>query len=357
MSDVTPEVVATEATPAEEVAKQDLPVNQEKKLTGRAALRAKLTAKSDEVFNKIQADRAPKAVAPAETPTSEAPTEAAPAVAALEEAGVEVPEQKKTESDSQYATKVAKLLLQVQRAEANGLKYKSDFEKVSARNAELEAKFAEVSADPVKALKLANMSPDEMAQAMIDGKLSKSEEKVVKQELPPEVLELIEEGKRLKAEKLEREEKTKADEQRTKNVKIVDDAKQAIIDKFPTLDLIPSDRLFDAYSQVTAAQGEEPPFEDFAEMMQKNVLAELVAGVGHKGTLKAIIAAKPELREFLIAELGLKAAAPVAAPVVTTPAVQKTLGKVVPETPTRTETMSVKERNARMNSAAGKVFT
>jgi hypothetical protein len=352
MSDTTESVVTPESveTPSTETPKQ----------SSRAEMRAKLAADRDAAVESIFAKKplvSPETSIPATEPAPVAtnPETAQEAVAALEEAGAEVPAQKPNETKVQYETKIAKLLLQVQRAEANGLKYKSDLEKTTSELSELKAKFAEASSDPVKALKLANMTPDELAQAMLDGKLSRAEEKVAKQELAPEVLEIIAEHKRLKAEKAEREAATKAEAERGELIKTVGDLKKTVLDRFPVLELIPDGSVLDAYLQVERASNNTVSFEEFAASMQKNVISELSAGMSHKGTLKAILAEKPELREFLIAELGLKASAPALVP--KEPESPRVLTNAVgAENPSKGRELSARERMQLAAAAANKMF-
>ena len=349
-TEITP---STTPAPSTEAAPAPKP---ERVLHGRAELRARLTQKSNDVFAGIAEakkfkDESPAPVSSA-TPNSEAVAET---VASLEEAGVEVPDQKKTETKVQYETRIARLLLQVQRAESEGLKHKGALEKVNNELADLKAKFAEASSDPVKALKLANMTPDEMAQAMLDGKLSKAEEKVVKQELPPEVLELIEEGKRLKAEKAAQVEATENLKIREGNIKLIDTAKRGLVEQYPALELIPNDRLLDAYESIAKATGAEPDFAEFAAKLQDNVLGEVLAAVKHKGTLLELVKKDPELKAYFTKELGLVAT-------VETPAVvesvkpKSTIAGTPTETPSRKENMSAAERKARAAQAASRVF-
>ena len=136
-TEITP---STTPAPSTEAAPAPKP---ERVLHGRAELRARLTQKSNDVFAGIAEakkfkDESPAPVSSA-TPNSEAVAET---VASLEEAGVEVPDQKKTETKVQYETRIARLLLQVQRAESEGLKHKGALEKANSELAALKASIA-----------------------------------------------------------------------------------------------------------------------------------------------------------------------------------------------------------------------
>jgi hypothetical protein len=365
VSEIAPVVapVAPSATPSVEAAPAPEP-KPERVLKGRAALKERLTKSANAVMDGAMDAQKFKDESPSPTPSATPqPETVKAAVADLEKAGVEVPEQKATETKTQYATKIAQLMLAVQRSEAESLKHKGSLEKVTAERDELKARLTEASSDPVKALRLANMSPDELAQAMLDGKLTKAEEKVVKQELPDEVKELIEEGKRLKAEKQAQVEAAEAAKVREANVKIIDTAKKGLAEQFPALDLIPSDRLLAAYEQITAATGEEPDFTEFAGKFQESVVSEVLSAVRHKGTLLELVKKDPELKAFLATELGLSAVK-----LATDPEAVKdgdftmeapkrsSIGGVVNESAGKKKDMSAAERKARAAAAAGKIF-
>lgn len=344
----------------------------------REEIRAKLNAGADKIFAKPTAstpntstptpEETPKEPSQPETADKAGAVEAAQEVSSeagktaekLDEKGEKVPEKKEGESARQYEHRLAQLLLKVQRAEADSLKHKSAFESASTKLKELEAKLEEASKDPVKALKLANCTPDELAQMMLDGKLTKAEEKAVKAELPPEVQELLEEAKRLKAEKAQAEERAKAEEQRKQNVAIVEKARAASVAEYPVLDAVSSEVILTAIENHYANTGVEPAFGEIAEKLQDLYVADLKHFLLNDNVVGHLVKASPEIKEKLVKLLGLEKPAPVATAVTTPeekPEPSKTLTNAAGAAPVKTTAkLSEKERRQRAAAAAASIF-
>ncbi len=195
---------------------------------------------------------------------------------------------------------------------------------------------------------------------MAEGTLTAEEVKEVqKLDIPDEIKELIEEGKRLKAEKAEREATEQKTKERAKQVSIVADAKKAVLDQFPVLELVPDDRLLDAYLAASEG-GEEPEFSGFAGAIQNQILTEAATLMSNAGAVKALLAMKPELRDFFKTQLGFSTPAPVAAPatqpIAVKPVAPALTNAVVAEQPTKGRTLTVAERKARAAAEADKIF-
>lgn len=245
---------------------------------------------------KNTADAAPTndAETPAEEPASEVREDS-------EETPAEDPPAEPTkEEPKQYAHKLAALQLEAQRAKSDSLKSKDAHSKAAARVTDLEAQL-EALKDARAALKHAGTDPLAFAQQLIDGKISIDDVKTPERD--PEVQALIDEGKKAKDRAAQEAAAAEARAVRTENVKLVKGAIDApgFADRFPLVAAMPDaaeTMLTWIEAGMEANGGQEPSFEQVAQLVQENTLKETLAYLKHAGA-RATILKDPDLAKLL----------------------------------------------------------
>lgn len=368
---MTVENTAPETAPTTEVAPTTTPEVEAPRvknpiLSARSQLREKLSKSAEAVFAKPTPT--PNVAEPAATP----PETVQEAVAAVEEAtGEEAPKQKVGESDKKYATRLAQLTMQLQRLEADNVREKTSRETVEKERDALKATLDEASKDVRKALKLAGSDPVAVAQMMADGKLT-AEDVAEKLDLPDDVkakLERLEKIAKAAEEKEAAEkaaaEQAAADEQAAKargeDVKVLQGLVDANAETYPLIKSIPNaaDRLVNIFYHVHETTGELPEYDAVAKQFQTTVAQEAIALVSDSPTFQFLLSQKPELKDFLLKELGVKVAAPakpVEEPTEEAPVAKPTITNKLAQAANKGGKISAAERKARMNNAAKSIF-
>lgn len=267
----------------------------------------------EKVNNAIAAGEKPAApVEPA--PTDPKPTDPAPADPAKPESAPTDPKPEpepapspvEGETPKQYAHRVAAAQLATQRAEAKALAEAERAKASEKKVEELQAKLDAAAKDPKVALALAGMDPVSFAEAMRDGKITAQEVKEAKLELPPEVLELIEQGKAAK-KKAEEDAKAAAEaEVHAENLKRVSDVVNTpdFQADYPALagSVGVADRLLLYLTHEMNRTGQEPDFAVVAKTFNDNITQEVTQILKNKPALKALLG-NAELKAAILAEL------------------------------------------------------
>lgn len=252
------------------------------------------------------ADPEPAPAAPVETPAPETPAPETPKVETPAETPAETPKPAEGETQKQYAHRVAAAQLATQRAEAKALAEGERAKASEAKVVELQAKLDAAAKDPKVALALAGMNPVSFAEAMRDGKITAAQVQEAKLELPPEVLELIEEGKA--AKKKAAEDAKAADEAavHSENLKKVSDVVNTpdFQADFPLLagSVDVSGRLLTYLTLDMERTGKEPDFRAVAKLFNDSIAKEVTQILGSKPVLKVLLG-NAELRAAILAEL------------------------------------------------------
>jgi hypothetical protein len=243
----------------------------------------------------------PETAAPVETPAeTPAPTETAG------ETPAGAPPKVEGETQKQYAHRIAAAQIATQRAEAKALAESERAKASDAKAAELQAKLDAAAKDPKVALALAGMNPVSFAEAMRDGKITATEVQEAKLELPPEVLELIEQGK---AAKRKAELDARAAEEaavRSENLKKVSDVVNTadFQAEFPALagSVDVSERMLLYLTHEMDRTGKEPDFQTVAKTFNDSIVKEATQIMMHAGARKLLLG-NAELRAAILAEL------------------------------------------------------
>lgn len=248
-----------------------------------------------------------------ETPAPE--TETPPPVEGEKVEGEPTPPPKaEGESPKQYAHRVAAAQLATQRAEAKALAEGERAKASEAKLAELQAKLDAAAKDPKIALALAGMDPVSFAEAMRDGKITAAQVQEAKLELPPEVLELIEQGKAAKKKAEQDALAAQEAEVRSENLKKVSEVvnQPDFQADFPALGgaINTAERLLGYITLQMEQTGEEPDFRAVAKLFNDGLLKEATQLLGHKPSLKALLG-NAELKAAILEEL--QPSAPVSA--------------------------------------------
>jgi hypothetical protein len=283
-----------------------------KKPNGIAAQRTAFLEKVNAAVAAVSPESAPApagddAPAPDTQPETPEGAVAAPAVDG------EVPPKAADETPRQYAHRVAAAQLAAQRAEERALAAGERATASDAKAAELQAKLDEAAKDVHKALALAGYDPVKLAEAMRDGTLTPAQEAQAKLELPPEVLELVEQGKKAKAKAEQDAKDAEAAEVYKSNLKTVSDVVNApdFQAEFPALGgaLNASERLLSYITAEMEATGAEPDFKAVAKLFNDAIVQETTQLLGHAPTLKVLLG-NADLKAAILKELGLAKASP-----------------------------------------------
>ncbi len=253
-------------------------------------------SRTQALLDKINATLKP-AQAPAETAPVQ--TEASGEPSTLVEGEAEPEAQPKG-----YAHQLAAAMMKAQKAESETLRQKAAFETQAKQLAELQAKIDAASADPVKALELANLDPAAFGELMLQGKLQAP---APKPELPPEVQQLLEEAKATKERAAREAEERQAAEFRAQNLKTIEGLMAGAAAEFPLVAALPGvhERLLDAIEWHVAEHGSEPDFKDVLTRAQAGVLKEAAAVLGNRDAL-SIILKDEAVKSTVMEALGLQ---------------------------------------------------
>lgn len=259
---------------------------------------------------------APQAdLAPAEAPAADGGAVAAESSAdatAGEGAGEAAPEAKADEAPAPeqakataYEHRIAQAMLKAQRAERDALNHKRAADSASKELAELRSTLEALKSDPVKALAHAGTDPAALAQMMLDGKIQ-AKDLPPKLELPPEVQELVEQGKQAKARAEQEARDAEAAAVRAQNVELIKQAVDASVSEYPALSALPPEMVLDAYERATKKnRGIEPPFSEVAKQLQATVVADLSYFLKSDGVMKAFLtSADPDVRAAVAKAFG-----------------------------------------------------
>ena len=285
------------------------------------------TETASEAATSAAADRGDK---PTKVEAQPAPGEPAPGEPAKAEG----------ETQKAYAHRIAAAQLATQRAEAKSLAAETRAKASEAKLAELEAKLDAAAKDPKAALKLAGMTPLQLAEAMRDGTITADDVAEAKAAaIDPEVAEMLAEHKAMKAKAAADEKAAEVAKVHADNLETVTKVLQApdFLTDFPAIGGVINgpERVCQYIEGEMERTGKEPDFRAVAKMFNDAVLTETSQLLAHGPTLKALLA-KPETRAALIKELGLTEAKSVATPEA------KPAEKVTPKAKTLTEKVSSK---------------
>lgn len=244
--------------------------------------------------------------APPSVASGEMPTQKAEALAdKIEEAGGKTPEQKPGESSKDLELRLSQTLMDLQRAQKDGLGHKQRADAAEKKAAELEALIKRAKDDPAAGLELMGRSFDDLADLAIKGKLTKKQYA----ELPPEVqakIERYEAAEKAEREKKEAAEKAERERQETQerwdaDLKVVEGSWDALVEAGPLLESVPDGqaRLLNAIYAEHERTGEVPSLTDVAKRMHEVVATELEALL----TPKNVALLKPEIRDTLLKAL------------------------------------------------------
>ena len=299
----TPSAPATPATPA---ATPTAPAKAARKTSAELVAEINGTAK-------------PVVAAPAAQPSTEAAVQAA--TTALDAAGVEVPTQKPGETKVEYAHKLAQLQQRAERADAEVIRHKKTADLTTAELKTLKAQLEAMKVDPVKALAHAGYDPIKFAEAMRDQKITATPAAPVA-ELPPEVLELVEQGKAAKAEREAKEAEVAAQAEYDRKLGLVKAplASPEFVAAYPLIAAQPDhDHRILAIIESDLAKGlPEPSLKAVAERYQAAIKSELSALLKSPAVLQAL-KSDPELAGFFASSVPAAPADP-AEPSTETPA-------------------------------------
>ena len=294
------------------------------------------TETASEAATSAAADRGDKPTKEGDKPTKDgdepAKVEAQPAPGE--------PAKAEGETQKAYAHRIAAAQLATQRAEAKSLAAETRAKASEAKLAELEAKLDAAAKDPKAALKLAGMTPLQLAEAMRDGTITADDVAEAKAAaIDPEVAEMLAEHKAMKAKAAADEKAAEVAKVHADNLETVTKVLQApdFLTDFPAIGGVINgpERVCQYIEGEMERTGKEPDFRAVAKMFNDAVLTETSQLLAHGPTLKALLA-KPETRAALIKELGLTEAKPAVA--VEKPATEK----VTPKAKTLTEKVSSK---------------
>lgn len=276
----------------------------------KASLMEKLRAlQSGKPLEEAAAPVAESAQEPAAS-NSEAPAEEAQAGEAQETPPAEEPKEPATPVEAAkaqlYEHRIAQAMLKAQKAEREALTHKKTADSAAARLKELESTLEALKSDPVKALAHAGTDPTALAQMMLDGKLQASN-LPPKLELPPEVQELVEQGKQAKARAEQEAREAEAAAVREENLKLVEQAVNASVADFPALEALSPSLVLNTYEAMTRKnKGVEPSFAEVAKHLQETVVSDLNHFLSNDGVLKAFGGQlSPEVKSKIAKALGL----------------------------------------------------
>lgn len=255
------------------------------------------------VNSAIAAGAEPEPAAPVETPATETP---APETPKVEGSPTDPPKPAEGETQKQYAHRVAAAQLATQRAEAKALAEGERAKQSEAKVVELQAKLDAAAKDPKVALALAGMDPVSFAEAMRDGKITAAQVQEAKLELPPEVLELIEQGKAAKKKAEADAKAAEAAEVRSENLKKVSDVVNTpdFQADFPALagSFNAAERLLNYITIGMDETGAEPDFRAVAKIFNDAIVKEAHQILLHKPALKVLLG-NAEVKAAILAEL------------------------------------------------------
>lgn len=368
----TPSVPDASATPAPAAAKPsraDFVKNLNAKLGLSGASVPPAHVLSDKLNALARGETPSETPAPAETApetgneeqeTPAETTETAAETPAEETGNVETPPEPAKEEPKTYAHQLAKLQLEAQRNKSDALKHKDLATKSSARVAELEAQLASIAKDPLAALKHAGSDPVKFAEMLLDPNFKLEPEKP-KFEVPPEVQELIDAGKKAKEEAARKAEQDQETAVRTEHTQLIQSHMDIpeFKEKFPLVAAMPDGaaKLLAWIEMETEQTGKEPDLATVARVTNAAIAKDLAIYLKNDQARKALFA-DPELADVLKA-FGATPAAP--APAAPAPAAgKKTAAPAAPppaaeEPPVRFESPLNKEARARAKTLTSKV--
>lgn len=310
----------------------------------------------------------------------EAPTQqAADTIGRIEQAGGDAPAQRTGETDRAYEQRLNNTLLALQRAEGEREQHRQRGDAAEARAAELDAQTKKLQSiidgargNVERALELAGVSPEEVAQMMLEGKLRRGRYA----NLPPEVRTRLEdlerkeaERERVEKERTEAEAKAKAQaEARAKDLAYVNEQMTTLGAEFALPVAMPNanERILSAVYATYASTGKEPDLKDVLADLTQHITADATALLSNERSAKALCSV-PAVRDTLLRVLGVKPApeqSPQASPASDDRGKQPTGGgprslsqTVVSEVPARTSAaLSERERNERIRAAGRQVL-
>lgn len=257
------------------------------------------------------------------------------AVAKLENAGVDVPDQKSGESDKQYELRIVRMQRELRESQQELAKLKSAGALNDKELAKLKANAERYKANPLEFFEDIGVSFEQLVER-INNETYKAPQK--RPQLPPEILEEFE---ALKRERAEREEaKAKEAEQRQFNeyVSQVDAHLKENAAQFPLTSALKGA----AANIVRQAMDQGVQVREVMRDMEEALVDDAVSLVGSEHALAAALKKSPDLKARIIKALGLEAAKP---PKAEEPS--KSVASIPSESPRTTKKpMSKAERSA-----------
>lgn len=293
--------------------------------TARQAERARMRDVARQVLGKAHPTPsapagAPSGGAPASQVVSDAPTAQAAATAAqIEAAGGDAPAQRQGESDKSYELRLSRALTDLARAQGEAATHRKRGDVAEARATQLEAQAKELQAivdgargNVERALELAGVTPDEVAQMMLEGKLKRGKYA----HLPPEVRQRLEQLERKEAEREKADREAREAQEREAQDRANREADLALVtEQLGTLGaqyVLPAtmpratERLLDALYAEMAETKKQPDIAKTMERLQGHITEDVTALLSNEAAAK-LLCSNPAVRDTLRKVLGVPA--------------------------------------------------
>jgi len=293
---------------------------------------------------------------------AKAPVPVAAKVDAIEAAGEVAPEQKVGETDQRYEQRLAETLRKLSKLEGEAVTHRKRGDDLERAYKPVRDVIEAAKGDPDRLhdlLELAGYTPDQVAQLMIDRKITRRQPKA---SLPPEVQARLDTLEAAAARLKERDDADAHEAGRSGDMSAIMQGIEASKAALPFLTALPgsADRVYAKLRAQFDASGEAPDLATELKASNDAIEADL-KGVLNEHTIK-LLATDEKFRATIIAALGL-AEAPKPSPAA--PASErkgtrvlsdgpKTLSlNVTSEVPARsTQPVTKAERDVRLNKAA-----
>lgn len=229
----------------------------------------------------------------------QAAAKAAPAPAGDAKPAPQQPLAQPPRQDGELEGRLARTVRELNNTTAQVNDYKRKHESTAAENTQLKSKLEAAKQNPLDLLEELGWNYEKLTQGIVEKGLRPRAQRA---ELPPEVKQQLDELNEFKQRVTQREQTAAEQAQRTRDVTNVRRYIEQNAEQFPFSSALEwaADAVLD--NTMAAKQADALPF---LRAFEQSLVTSTVTMMGNERALRALLKSKPELRESLIAALGI----------------------------------------------------
>jgi hypothetical protein len=223
---------------------------------------------------------------------------AAPAKPAQGAPGAPQPSQPRAQ-DGELEQRLSRTVRELNNATAQGRDHKTKLDATTAELGQLKQKFEAGKANPLDVLEELGWTYEKLTEAIVEQKVKPRAQRM---ELPPEIKQQLDELKADKEQRTQREQAEVARQQRSRDVVNVKKYIEQQAEQYPFSAALEwaAEAVLD--NTMAAKQADALPF---LRAFEESLVTSAVTMLGNERAFKALLKSKPELKQSLMAALGV----------------------------------------------------